>query len=79
MKNKITDLRNHLFESIELLKDGKMEVAQAKAIAELGQTIINSGKLELDYIDKLGLPKTEFIPLDDGKKINGLKALEIRK
>lgn len=51
-KNKITDLRDHLFEAIEMLKDeeSNMTVEKAEAIATLGQTIINSAKLEIDFI-----------------------------
>lgn len=83
MKNKITDLRNHLFESIELLKEKKIDVATAKAISELGQTIINSGKLELEFIDKTGMKKgvTDFMPLEEGtpEKKNSLRALELKK
>jgi hypothetical protein len=67
-KNKITDLRDHLFEAIEMLKDeeSNMTVEKAEAIATLGQTIINSAKLEIDYIkvaDKMtGLtPQNEFL------------------
>ena len=56
MKNKITDLRNHLFETIESLKDTDhpMEVQRAKAIYETAQTIIETGKLELQFIDLVG-------------------------
>jgi hypothetical protein len=56
MKNKITDLRNHLFETIEALKDPDkpMEVQRARAIYETAQTIIESGKLELQFIDLVG-------------------------
>jgi hypothetical protein len=56
MKNKITDLRNHLFETIEALKDPDtpMEVQRAKAIYETAQTIIESGKLELQFIEVVG-------------------------
>ena len=56
MKNKINDLRNHLFETIEALKDTDhpMEVQRAKAIYETAQTIIESGKLELQFIDLVG-------------------------
>ena len=56
MKNRISDLRNHLFETIELLKDPDhpMEVQRAKAIYETAQTIIETGKLELQFIDLVG-------------------------
>lgn len=56
-RNKIGDLRDHLFEVIELLKDNEknledesvMSVAKANAIAKVAQTIINSAKLEIDF------------------------------
>ena len=56
MKNRISDLRNHLFETIELLKDPDhpMEVQRAKAIYETANTIIETGKLELQFIDLVG-------------------------
>jgi hypothetical protein len=56
MKNRISDLRNHLFETIEALKDPDrpMEVQRAKAIYETAQTIIETGKLELQFIDLVG-------------------------
>ena len=51
-KNKIQDLRDHLFETIELLKDedSKMTVEKAKAIADVSQVIINSSKLEIEFV-----------------------------
>lgn len=52
MKNKLSDLRNHLFETIERLKDGDktMPLEKAKGIAEVAQVIINSAKVEVDYL-----------------------------
>lgn len=52
-KNKITDLRDHLFETIEMLKDDEnktMSIDKAKAIAEVSQVIINTAKLEIEFI-----------------------------
>lgn len=51
-RNKMSDLRNHLFETIEALKDNEkpMEIARAQAISEVAQTIINSAKVEIDLI-----------------------------
>jgi hypothetical protein len=56
MKNKIEDLRNHLFATIEgLLDDEKpMELDRAKAVAEVAQTIINSAKVEVDFLKTTG-------------------------
>ena len=51
-KNKITDLRNHLFEIIEMLKDeeaNSMTIEKAKAIADISQVIINTAKLEIQF------------------------------
>ena len=50
MKNKLSDLRNHLFETIEKLKDGDMEIDRARTISDVAQTIINSAKVEVDYL-----------------------------
>jgi hypothetical protein len=49
----MTDLRNHLFEVIEALKDKEepMELARAKAVVEVAQTLINSAKVEVDFLE----------------------------
>jgi len=51
-RNTIKDLRDHLFETIERLKDEEspMEVDRAKAICEVSQAIINSAKVEIDLM-----------------------------
>lgn len=59
MKNKIEDLRNHLFAQLEILGDEEKmknpitlerEVKKSKAIQELAQTIVNSAKVEVDFL-----------------------------
>lgn len=65
MKNKIEDLRNHLFETIEALKDAEkpMELNRARTIAEVAQTIINTAKVEVDFLRMTqGQRGTGFIP-----------------
>jgi hypothetical protein len=52
-RNKIEDLRNHLFETIELLKDGDIDVERAKAIADVAHQINLSAKVEIDYLKLL--------------------------
>lgn len=56
MKNKIEDLRNHLFVAIEGLldPDKPMEIDRAKAVAEVAQVMINSAKVEVDMVKALG-------------------------
>ena len=49
-RDKIQDLRHHLFETIEMLKDKEMDIATAKAIAEVSQVIVNTAKVEVSFI-----------------------------
>lgn len=76
MKNKIEDLRNHLFASIEKLSDAsnedlQIELERSKAISEVAKVIVDSAKVEVDYIkatDGVAIP-TSFITSDQ-KKLN---------
>jgi hypothetical protein len=69
-KNKLSDLRNHLFETIERLKDEEnpMPVDRAKTISDVAQTIINSAKVELRAIELAGgdVQSSEFLELEEG-------------
>ena len=63
-KDKIQDLRHHLFETIEMLKDGDIEIEKAKAISEVAQVIINSAKVEVQFLKEMGSNRhTGFIAL----------------
>lgn len=64
MKNKISDLRNHLFATIEGLLDPEqpMDIERAKAVSAVAQTIINSAKVEVEYLELTGAKGTGFIP-----------------
>jgi hypothetical protein len=60
--NKLSDLRDHIFMALERLSDDGLtteqvaqEVDKAKAIAQLSSTIIASAKVEIDYINAVGL------------------------
>lgn len=63
MKNRIEDLRNHLFETIEMLKDDDkpMDIARAKAVSDVAQTIINSAKVEIDWMEATGSGGSDFV------------------
>jgi hypothetical protein len=56
MKNRMADLRDHLFETLEALKDEDqpMDLERAKQISEVGQTIINSAKVEVEFLKAVG-------------------------
>lgn len=64
MKNKIEDLRDHLFATIEALrdKDHPMEVDRARAIRDVAQVIVNSAKVENEFIRETGSIGSGFIP-----------------
>lgn len=55
-RNKIEDLRNHLFATLEALQDecNPMDIERAKAISDVAQTIINSAKVEVDFLKATG-------------------------
>jgi len=73
MKNKLTDLNNHLFAQIERLDDDELkgedlknEVIRAHAMTVVAREVINNGRLAFDaakavhenYLDaKSGLPQ----------------------
>lgn len=68
-RNKINDLRDHLFEALERLKDGEIDIQTAKAMADVGQVIINSAKIEIDFIRVTGSNKDSgFIKLQEGNE-----------
>jgi len=71
MKNKIEDLRNHLFATLEALRDAEkpMEIERAKAIAEVAQVIVSSAKIEVEFLKATDSVRgTGFIP-DDSKLV----------
>lgn len=77
MKNKIEDLRNHLFATLEALQDNEkpMEIERAKTIAEVAQVIVNSAKVEVEFLKATDSVRgSGFIP-DDSKKISNTPAV----
>jgi hypothetical protein len=54
MSNDVNDLREHLFAALKGLKDGTVNIEQAKAMSDVAQVIINSAKVEVDYAKATG-------------------------
>jgi hypothetical protein len=50
MAKKISDLRETLFDTIEGIKSGKIDVEKAKAITNIAQVLVNSAKVEVDFL-----------------------------
>lgn len=64
MSNDINALRSTLFETLQELKEGKMDLDRAKAINDTAQVIINTAKAEVDYMRVSGANTgTDFIPV----------------
>lgn len=78
-RNKISDLRDHLFAALERIDNDelshdeiKSEVEKAKAISAIGSVIINSAKVEVDFIKATGRIDTNselFKSINDPKRI----------
>ena len=64
MSNDINQLREIMFETLRSLKDQgqPLDVERAKAISNAAQVIINSVKVEIDYLRVSGGTGTQFIP-----------------
>lgn len=79
MQNKIEDLRNHLFATLEALRDKEapMDIERAKAVSQVAQVIIESAKVECKYVELGGVIESKFIAGDaapDRPRLVGKKA-----
>jgi hypothetical protein len=86
MKNKISDLRDHMFAALERLgneelseEDLKKEISRSQAISEVGKVIVESAKTEVMYAKltgRRGDEPTKFLEEDEPepKKIERPKA-----
>ena len=64
----ISDLRSALFDTLDALRDPEkpMEIERAKAVVDVAQTIINSAKVEVDFVKATGRATNGgFIPISD--------------
>lgn len=67
--NNIDTLREHLFATMAGLKDKSIDLDTAKTMAEVGQVLINSAKVEVDFVRANGGGKSEFFAGSDVKQI----------
>lgn len=65
-KNKISDLRNLMMETIERLidADDAMDAKKAIAISQLGNVVINSAKVELQAARQFGRENPAFFEMN---------------
>ena len=61
MSQDITALRAHLFAALQGVKDGTLDLDKARAINEIGKTITDTAKVEVDYLRATGGGESAFI------------------
>lgn len=62
----ITKLREHLFKAMEGLTNGSISEEKARTMADVAQTIINTAKVEVDFLRVTGANHgTGFMPIAD--------------
>lgn len=67
-ENNMQTLRDKLFDCIDDLKNKRITVGEAKEICGIAQTIINSVKVEVDYMKVIGGKKAgTFMALNDSQ------------
>ncbi|ADP15380.1 hypothetical protein [Achromobacter xylosoxidans] len=65
----IDALRDHLFATLAALRDPTqpMDIDRAKAVSEVAQTIINSAKVEVDFMRQTGQTAPPRFLLPEGQ------------
>jgi hypothetical protein len=61
MSKNISDLRTALFEVIAGVRDGTIDIEKAKAVNELSKTIVETAKVEVDYLRVNGGGESSFV------------------
>ncbi len=74
--NTISDLRKHLFDAIQGVRDGSMDVDKAKTVAELSKVVVESAKVEVDFMKAGGIEQgTGFITEKEVPQLPGAPRL----
>jgi hypothetical protein len=64
--NDITALRAALFETLRGVRDGTVDLDKARAINELSKTLVDTAKVEVDYLRATGGGESAFIETGAG-------------
>lgn len=70
----MTDLRNHLFATLEALQDPDkpMDIDRARAVADVGRVLVETAKVEVAFLNAAGGNGTGFI--DEKPALSGGRA-----
>lgn len=73
-KKTIEDLRNLLFETMEGVKSGTIDIDKAKVISDLSQVMVNTAKVEVEHAKVTGQKGSGFLekPAELPKGITGI-------
>jgi hypothetical protein len=55
MSHNMTELHDHLFDTLKGVKDGSMDIDRAKTVALIADKLIAAAKVEVDYLNVVGL------------------------
>lgn len=67
MSKNLSDLRAALFDTLEKVKSGELELDKARTINDIGKTLIDSAKVEVQYLEAIGgAGESNFIAPADG-------------
>lgn len=61
MSQDITALREHLFAALEGVKAGTLDLDKARAINEIGKTLVDTARIEVEYLKASGGGESQFI------------------
>jgi hypothetical protein len=79
-KKNLADLRETLFDALDQVKSGTMDLARAKVVANLGQVIINTASAQVRAMNAIGRDKVQddgfFGPEPPIKRLHGAPSVE---
>ncbi len=61
-KVNVNEVRNFLYDTMSMIRDGKVDRNQALSINEMAKTMVESAKVEIEFIDRIGgMEKRDFL------------------
>lgn len=69
MSKTLTDLRAALFETLEGVKAGTVDLDKARTINELGKTLVDTAKVEVDFLRVTEGDASSFIQPEEAPRL----------
>lgn len=61
-KVNVNEVRSFLYDTMSMVRDGKVDRNQALSINEMAKTMVETAKVEIEFIDRIGgLEKSDFL------------------